>query len=321
MRNRRKLWQRMGMVSIVGLTATLAMGCGSTLPTSDPSAPTSPTAELSRTITLGDIDHDEPAKKIKRLKPLADYLADHLKEFGIQQGRVVIARDIEEMARFLKDGTVDIYLDSPFPALVAQELSGSKVILRRWKQGQPTYWSTYIALRNNGIASVEDFVGKVIAFEEPHSTSGFVLPAGALIRRGFRLKEVRAPEASLAPDEIGYFFSLDEETTVELVLQGRVAGGAISNLDYDELPAEHKQEIAAFGDTFAVPRQLVSARSGLQRGLVDTVSELLTGLDQTTEGREILANLKKTKKFDRLPPDSEATLSELKALIALVTDR
>ena len=92
------------------------------------------------TITLGDIDANEPVKKIKRFQPLANYLAEHLEDFGIKGGNVVIARDIEEMAKFLKDGTVDVYFDSPYPTLATQERSGSKVILRRWKTGVATYW-------------------------------------------------------------------------------------------------------------------------------------------------------------------------------------
>ena len=49
------------------------------------------------------------------------------------------------------------------------------------------------------------------------------------------------------------------------------------------------------------------------------VLELLTGLDETEEGKELLEGLKKTKKFDELPADSEASLKELKELITLMS--
>ena len=279
------------------------------------------TEDLSpeQVITLGDIDPDEPTKKLKRFQPLATYLAEHLTEFGIKAGHVVIARDIREMGRFLKDGSVDVYFDSPYPTLTVQELSGSRVILRRWKQNDPTYWGTYVALRNSGISSVEDFVGKVVAFEEPFSTSGFVLPAGTLIQRGLILTEVDGPDVRVPSDEINYFFSGDEENTFELIMQGRIAGGGVSNQDYEVLPAAVKEQIIAFDRTISVPRQLVSAGAGLDLPLVDRVRELLIGLNQSEEGQLLLEDLKRTKKFDPLPPDSEAALQEFKGIMRLIT--
>jgi phosphonate transport system substrate-binding protein len=140
------------------LVMALAGGCqigasaapiGATAVASEPLATLSP----SQIITIGDIDSDEPAKKIKRFQPLADYLATHLAEFGIKEGRVVIAWDIPQMGIYLKQEKVDLYLDSSFPTLSVQKLSDSEVILRRWKQGEPTYWSVYIARRDSGITS------------------------------------------------------------------------------------------------------------------------------------------------------------------------
>ena len=209
-------------------------------------------------ITLGDIDSDEPIKKIKRFQPLADYLARELGDMGIQQGKVVIAQDMPEMAQFLKEGKVDFYFDSSFPTLTVQEMAGSQVIARRWKQGSASYWTTYIALRGSGIDSVDDFAGKVLAFEEPHSTSGYVLPAGTmlaacpsntgerLLRVGWRpihREEIRlsktfrpyqpdqmllmpvALQEWLPPDHLAYFIS-----------------DVVDQLDLGEIESRYKQE-------------------------------------------------------------------------------
>ncbi len=306
---------------LYGSLLLLAVGCGAPSPTATPSpTPTAPIEE-SQIITVGDIELDEPTKKIKRFQPLADYLAEHLKEFGIKEGRVVIARDISEMARFLKDGTVDIYSDSPFPTLAVQELSGSKVILRRWKGNTPTYWSTYVALRDSGIAGVDDFVGKIVAFEEPNSTSGFALPAATLIQRGFSLRQVDESTSQVSHNEIGYIFSGDEENTFELLLQGRVAGGGISNQDYEKLPQELKERLITFDRTITVPRQLVSVRPGLDSKLVNKVSELLVDLENTEEGQKLLEHLKKTKKFDPALPGTDTALQELFGLIKSVSKK
>ena len=262
-------------------------------------------------IALGDIDADEPAKKLARFQPLADYLAANLADFGIRDGQVVIARDIEEMGRYLETETVDIYFDSPFPTLAAQQFSGSTIILRRWKGGLVEYWSRFIAMKDGGISGVEDFKGKVIAFEEPRSTSGFLLPAGTLIQRGFTLTEVSGTGEQIPAGEIGYFFSGDEGNTVELVLRGAVAGGGISNEDYLELPAAIMDRLVVFDRTIAIPRQLVSVRPGLDPELVRRIQRLLIDLDQSEEGLALLEGLKNTQKFDLPTPQSEDSLQKL----------
>jgi phosphonate transport system substrate-binding protein len=158
----------------------------------------------------------------------------------------------------------------------------------------------------------------VIAFEEPHSTSGYVLPAGTLLERGFKLIEVTSPDQPIGTEEIGYLFSRDEENTFELVTQDRVVAGAVSNKDYYDLTTELKQKIQDFDRSITVPRQLVSARAGLSTSLQDEVIRLLKALDKTPEGRELLDGLKKTKTFDSLDEDSRAALKKLGEYISLV---
>lgn len=276
--------------------------------------------ERSQIIVLGDIDADEPIKKVRRFTPLADYLAENLSEFGLREGKVRIARDIQEMGSFLKEGEIDVYFDSAFPTLATQRISDSQVILRRWKQDEPEYWSTFIVRRDSGIDGVEDFVGKLVAFEEPYSTSGFVLPAGTLIQRGFHLKQVSGVDELAGPGEIGYFFSMDDENTVELVLQGKVAGGGVSNQDYQRLPEELMAQLQVLDRTITVPRQLVSVRPGLDTALRQRIRDLLIGLDQTEEGRLLLEGLKNTRKFDEVPPESQESLVQLAELMGLVSN-
>lgn len=283
-------------------------------------APSGEIPSSNQVITIGDIDPDSPRKKIERLTPLAVYLADHLQEFGITEGKVVIARDIQEMAKLLETGAVDLYIDSPFPSLRVQELVSTRIIARRWKSGDAEYWSVFVALPGSGVESVEDFVGKIVAFEKPHSTSGFVLPAGTLIQRGFTLSEVTGPEATVESDQIGYYFTKNEQNTFVALLRGQVAGAGVSNQDYADLPEEFRQQIVLIDRTRSVPRQLVSVRQELDQDMMNKITELLIGLDQTEDGRQLLAGLKMTTKFDLLPQESMDALDNFGKIIGLVSD-
>lgn len=313
--------------AIVALFAGVALAgasaaCGTSQSGPEPSSavPVAEDAAASapRYFTVGDIDPDEPAKKIERFQPLADFLAGKLGDFGIDQGRVVIARDIDELAKLFKDGEIDLYMDSAFPTLAVKEKVDSIVILRRWKNEALEYHSLFVSLRNRGVAGPEDLVGKVVAFEEPHSTSGFVLPAGSLASTGYILREVDSPDADVGPDEIGYVFSRDEENTIEFVLAGMVAAGGISDIDLEELPPEISERLIAWNQTLSVPRQLVSVRPGLQSEFIDAIKELMIGLEATPEGRALMDGLKSTKRFDPLPGESLESLRQLREYMKLV---
>ena len=306
-----------GFAAVVVVSLFMLVACGDSAATPSASGVSQGSIDKAHTIVIGDVDPDEPVKKVRRFQPLADYLAQHLQAFGIQAGRVVIASNIEEMGGFLKEGEVDIYFDSPYPALTAQKLSGSEFLLIRAKEGVDSYWSTFVVRRGSGVTGGEDLLGKIVSFEEPRSTSGFVLPAGTLIQQGFALREVAGPGAQVSATEIGYFFSRDEENTIELVSRGQVAAGGISIQDYQELPPELMEQLTIFERTITVPRQIVSVRPGLDPALKAKLRELLLGLKDTEEGRTILQDMKHSA-FDPLPVETEAALAQLDELIDLV---
>lgn len=192
------------------------------------------------------------------------------------------------------------------------------MILRRWENGVPSSSSTHVATKASGIEKAEDLVGKVVAFEEPFSTSGYVLTAGTLIQQGFDLVEVERPDAIAGPGKIGYYFSLAEENTIEFLLQGRVAAGGMSLQDYERISDEVKPQLITFGETITVPNQLVSVRPGMDPELVEKITQLMIDVDDSQEGRRLLRRMKRSK-FDLLPLESEAALADLKGLMELAT--
>ncbi len=307
------------LVLFVAVILLLA-GCGPQVSDAavSPAVTATPTGSgLGRVIVLGDIDPDEPVKKIERFTPLAQYLAREAADLGIVAAKVVIARDSHHMAQLLRDGEVDFYFDSSFPTLQVQALAETSIVLRRWKNGAPTYWSVLASLSEQGAVSPRDLLGQLIAVEEPHSTSGFLLPIDTLLSMGYSVREVSGPGAGVGPDEIGYYFARDEENIVAQIAAGRAAAGAFSNIDYDEFVATG-QPLVRLLSTIPVPRQLVSARPGIESDLAERVTSLLASLHETEVGRELLSSLKSTERFDLMPEKSTLALAELAELIDLV---
>lgn len=269
------------------LLFAILFGCGGEQASEAPAPPPTHAADRASTLVLGDVEANAPIRRIRWIQPLAQHVAARLADRGIRQGRVVVAHDLRQMARYLQDGTVDVYLDSPLPSLAVQKLAGSQIVLRRLVGDQRVYWSVFIARADLDITDLDDLPGRVVAFQEEHSTTGFLLPAHVLRKRGYRLREVRGPRESVAPEEVGYFFSGDEENTVDMLRTGRVGVGAISNQDLTALPEEIRGQMRVVARTESLPRQLVSVRPGLDPELVSRLRQLLLGL--TDDDREALA--------------------------------
>ena len=73
---------------------------------------------VGTTITVGDIDADDPAKKIKRFQPLAEYLAREMQGLGVPD------RECGRRARLRGDGAVHVRRHGGY--LYGQRLSGPR---------------------------------------------------------------------------------------------------------------------------------------------------------------------------------------------------
>lgn len=256
--------------------AAAILTCGGTEPREEPARLAS--SQTGRVLRIGDVDPDTPARRARRLMPLASHLAENLRDLGIDRGEIVIARNLEEMVRLLSAGQVDLYIDSVYPSLVVRQRAGSEILLLRWAQGAAEYWSVFVTPRDAELSSLEELRGRVVAFQEDYSTSGYALPAGTLRDLGLELHRVEGPASAPRPDRINYFFSRDEENTVELVTTGRVGAGVISNQELAALPPRLADRLSILDRTQRLPRQLLSARGDLETAVVDRVRSVLIGL-------------------------------------------
>ncbi len=302
-------------LAAVALTTVLS-ACGTA--TADPAGPAAassdPAAEDGAALVIGSVS-DDPEEEAEVFQPFVDHVVDQLADAGLARGEVVVAETAEEMAGLLRSGEVDLYVDNMY-GVTSVVLDGAGTpLLRRWKDGEPTYHSVVVTRRDSGITTPEQLLGSTVAFEEETSTDGYFLPFTTLRALGLPLAQVAEPASPVAPGQVGYVFSGDDENTVFLVLDGRVAAGALSEEDLAENAGSRADELVTVARSIDVPRHGVVARAGLDPALAQAVTGVLTTLHETAGGREALEEFDDTARFDALTPEALAPVLQLRATL------
>ena len=274
-----------------------------------------PVQANARPLTVGSID-DDPADEINLFYPFISYLAAGLADQGISEGKVAVTESVSEMAAMLASGQVDLYVDSPVVAMVVSARSGAKPLLRRWKDGAMEYTSVIVARADSGIRTLDDLVGRSIAFQEPLSSSGYILPRIAIERAGLTLVELAAIDRPVPPGKIGYGFSGSDEDTMLWVLEGRATAGATSDTDFARLSEDSRGQLSVILASAKLPRQVVSHRPDLDPSLVEAIERVLVTMHETDDGRKVLEGFDRTARFDPIPAEIMHELERMKPELA-----
>jgi len=264
-------------------------------------------------LTLGFIS-SSPMEESRRFSPLASYLARQLQSEGIGEGNVVAANSIEAMASLLRMSQADIYIDGFFPTKAVSRLSGSKLLLRRWKDGGSDYKSVIFTRKDSRIAILEHVGGKVIAFDEPFSSSGYFVPKVELLKIAFLVLPDQPGAAPVKGDEVRYVFSRGDTNTIYKVANGEVAAGAVDDQKYHAL-AKNLDGLKILHETASFPRQIVSYRADFPVKLLTKIKNVLLNMTRTEEGRKVLREFDNTTKFDEIPAPVHDLMMGLKKYV------
>ncbi len=254
----------------------------------------------AKNLTIGTLGIN-PTKDIKKMSPLVKYLARHLRDEGITDGKVITTSDAKTMAQYMKNGKVDIFFESVFPTLLVNFSTGSKILLRRWKNGVSQYSSVIISQKS--IKDLNELKGVKFVFDHPVSTTGYFIPKTMLLEKGYKLEEYKNNPGNNSPDVIKYIFSSSDENTFFWVLRGIAKAGAMDYPSYLRFSKNNPDTLNILYKSRLIPRHLISFRKDLPQSLLDKIIDLMTHMHENKEGRGILKAYQNTAKIDILPDD------------------
>jgi phosphonate transport system substrate-binding protein len=268
---------------------------------------------VAKPFVIGRVTSD-PSETYKQLKPMVDYVAAQLKDQGITEGTVLMARNHEEMFRYLREEKVDWVQKGVFEALLYVREANAEIALRSWREGVPSYHTVLFARKDTMISSLKDLVGRKIAFEDPGSTSAFFVPAAILKRARYQLVELSSPREKPPANSVGYVFAGNELSITAWVHRGLADAGAYHNQNWDspkDNPESMKRELRIFYEGKPMPRMIELYRANLDPKLKSRVKEILLHAHEDPAARDaLLAYGPATAKFDEFGGQVKKELDE-----------
>jgi phosphate/phosphite/phosphonate ABC transporter binding protein len=269
------------------------------------------------TLTIGRVSND-PEKTHKQLKPILDYVVDKLRDVGVVDGAIRIAKDQNEMVGYLKQGKVDWVQKGVFDALVYQKDAGVEIALRSWREQVPNYYSIIFSRKDSSVGSLKDLVGKKIAFQDKDSTSAFFVPSAVLRKAGFELVELSSPRETVPHGKIGYVFAGKELSITTWVHRGLADAGAYHNQNWQK-PADNpegmKKDLRIIYQGRPMPRMIEMFAKVLDPKVKTKLKQVLLHAHEDPAAADALkAYGPDTTKFDEFNGKTKDELTEAMSL-------
>lgn len=287
-------------------------------------APVYATESASRQVLVLGRVSDDPKRHAEALQPMLDYVVPRMRQVGIREGRILMARDAIQMQSYLRRRRVDWVSDTAAMAVEYQRRVGAELLLSTERGGGLDYRAVFFSWRGSGIGSLDDLKGRSIAFQNAYSTSSYVMPAAEMLRAGLDLDVLLSPLDRAAPGRAGYVFARSESNVSTWVQKRLVDAGVFSNLDWDRLgeraPAL-RADLEIFHETTSAPRAIEVVAPDLDPRVRDRLREVLLAAGEDPAARDAMAQFFGTRRFIPLDVSTERGLSRLRADLDLVRER
>ncbi|MFD0739515.1 phosphate/phosphite/phosphonate ABC transporter substrate-binding protein [Lysobacter koreensis] len=264
-------------------------------------------------LVLGRIS-DDPKAHYEQLKPLLDYVVPRMADVGIREGRILMAKDPQQMASYLRRGRVDWVSETAGTAVLLQQRAQARPILLTERDGTSQYHSVFFARRDSGLRSLDDLRGHSVAFQRPSSTSAYLVPAAELLDRGLSLEILLSPTDRLDSGVVGYLFARSELNIATWVHKRLVDAGVMSNLDWDNprrMPVAFRRDLVVIGMTPNYPRAVELVRGDLNPKVKARLREVLSEAAADPDASEALLRFFKTTRFLEIDPTSQHALDHI----------
>lgn len=265
------------------LLAVLAMGLALALP-------------AQAEIVLG-VHPFKPATRLtESFQPLAQYLSARMG----QPVTLRIARDYQDHVDSVANGSYDLAYMGPSLYVKLRESYGAFPLLARQRTGaQPVFHSKIFVRADSPVTDLAGLVGRRVAFGDPKSTMGHLVPRYMLWQAGVNV------------DQLASHKFVNDHVNVALgVLTGEFDAGAVKE---DVFYQYEKRGLRAIATSAPISDHLFIGSKRMPPAVVERLRTILLAMHQDPDGRTALQAL--TPGVNALVPVQDRDYDALRAVM------
>ncbi len=197
----------------------------------------------------------------------------------------VLRKSYRDVMDLLDSGGIEFAWICGYPYIQSRKPETLQLLAVPVYRGHPRYHSYIIVHHNSGYKRFSDLKGKIFAFSDPDSNSGFLYPLTLMREKGEK------PDTFFRQT----FFTFNHAETVQAVSEQVADGGAVDSYIWESLAVSRpditeKTRIIDRSPSFGFPP--IVFRLGTNANTVQLMKDTLEHMDNDTEGQELLAQLK-----------------------------
>ncbi|MET3698198.1 phosphonate transport system substrate-binding protein [Bacillus oleivorans] len=240
-------------------------------------------SEKPEKLVMGFVPSQDSGEISAKVKPLANRLSE---ELGIEvEGKVMT--NYNALIEAMGSNEVQIGFIPAFGYVLANQEYDVEVILKSVRYGSGTYKAQYVVRADSGIESLEDLEGKIWAYADPTSTSGYLFPAAQLINE-FGLEG----PADLEQNFFGGTVAAGAHDTAAIAVYD---GDADVATTFDDVRTELEEDypdvmekLKVIGYTADIPNDTISVTKELDDELQAQIKEIFLSFNEDEEMLKIM---------------------------------
>jgi phosphonate transport system substrate-binding protein len=214
-----------------------------------------------------------------------DQWSEYLGQKMDRKVELVLRKSYREVMDLLDSGSIDFAWICGFPYIQSRDPETIQLLTVPVYRGAPRYHSYIIVPDSSPHQNFSDLKGKIFAFSDPDSNSGFLYPLALMVAQ----KET--PGTFFRQT----FFTFNHAETVQAVSEQFADGAAVDSYIWEYLAIvrpeiTEKTRIIKKSPSFGFPP--IVSRLGVNPNTVDLMKNTLEGMDEDINGKALLAQLK-----------------------------